>query len=102
MLKNQKGFTLIEMLFVLMIISILIILIVPNLSTKSEEVYSEGCEALVAVVQTQVDSYYLDNGSYPVSLDTLETDKYITSSQQTCKNGKVIPYTPSTGEVSKP
>lgn len=38
MFKNERGFTLIEMLIVLMIISVLIILIVTNLSGKSEEV----------------------------------------------------------------
>ncbi|MBD1222742.1 prepilin-type N-terminal cleavage/methylation domain-containing protein [Virgibacillus halodenitrificans] len=49
MLKNNRGFTLIEMLIVLMIISVLIILIVPNLSGKSKQVHDKGCEALVNV-----------------------------------------------------
>lgn len=90
MFKKQNGFTLIEMLIVLMIISVLIILIVPNLSDKSKQVYEKGCTALVAVVQTQVDSYYLDIGSYPTTLDNLVTDKYITTEQKTCKNLKTL------------
>src|SRR5699024_11489782 len=55
MFKNNRGFTLIEMLIVLMIISVLIMLIVPNLSGKTKEVNDKGCDALVSVVQTQVD-----------------------------------------------
>lgn len=85
MLKNQKGFTLIEMLIVLMIISVLIILIVPNLAEKSEDVDEKGCDALVGVVQAQAESYRLDNGSYPDEVKDLK-DKYIEEDQMTCPN----------------
>lgn len=90
MFTNQKGFTLIEMLIVLMIISVLIILIIPNLSEKSKGVYDQGCDALVKVVQTQVESYYLDKGTYPLTLDALVTEEYITEDQKTCSNNKVL------------
>ncbi|MFD1038473.1 competence type IV pilus major pilin ComGC [Virgibacillus byunsanensis] len=88
--KNEKGFTLIEMLIVLMIISVLIILIVPNLSTKSEEVYEKGCKALIAVVQAQTDAYFLENSSYPETLDNLVSNNYITIEQKTCPNGDTL------------
>ncbi|WP_404453001.1 prepilin-type N-terminal cleavage/methylation domain-containing protein [Virgibacillus necropolis] len=91
MFKSQKGFTLIEMLIVLMIISVLIILIIPNISKKSEEVYDKGCKALISVVQTQAEAYYLDNGSHPATTETLVTAGYITEEQKTCKNGDAIP-----------
>lgn len=100
MLKSQKGFTLIEMLIVLMIISVLIILIIPNLNKKSEEVYDKGCTALISVVQTQVESYYLDNGSYPDTLGTLKSDGYITEDQTTCKSGEALIIT--AGKVTAP
>ncbi|MEW9677525.1 competence type IV pilus major pilin ComGC [Lentibacillus sp. L22] len=86
MFKNQKGFTLIEMLIVLMIISVLIILIVPNLATKSKEVNNKGCDALVNVVQSQIDSYYVDNKSYPSSINDLVKEDYITTKQTKCPN----------------
>ncbi|SES83421.1 competence protein ComGC [Oceanobacillus limi] len=100
MLTNNKGFTLIEMLIVLMIISVLIILIIPNLAEKSQQVSDKGCNALVSVVQTQVDAYHLENGEYPANLNTLKTDKYITADQMTCQNGKNIHY--EDGVVSVP
>lgn len=89
MFKNQKAFTLIEMLIVLMIISVLIILIVPNLSDKSEEVHEKGCEALVSVVQAQVDAYYIEENNYP-SIDALATADYITEEQKECPDGTVL------------
>jgi competence protein ComGC len=101
MFKNQKGFTLIEMLIVLLIISVLIILIVPNLGDKSKAVDKKGCKALVEVVQAQVDSYYLDKKEYPSGLEDMVSD-YIKEEQITCPNKKDLSYNPITGEVSKP
>lgn len=90
MLNNNKGFTLIEMLIVLMIISVLIILIVPNLSGRSADVNEQGCEALVSLVQTQVDAFYIEKHKYPNDLDELVTEGYIKSEQKTCSNNQSI------------
>lgn len=90
MFKNQKGFTLIEMLIVLMIISVLIILIVPNLGKKAKEVNEKGCHALVSVVQAQADAYTLEIGNAPDSLAALVSDGYITEEQKTCPNGAAL------------
>ncbi|PAD39477.1 competence type IV pilus major pilin ComGC, partial [Terribacillus sp. 7520-G] len=43
-MRNEKGFTLVEMLIVLLVISVLMILIVPNLADKNDRVQSQGCE----------------------------------------------------------
>ncbi|MFC3039054.1 competence type IV pilus major pilin ComGC [Virgibacillus xinjiangensis] len=102
MLKSNKGFTLIEMLIVLTIISVLIILIVPNLSTRSESVHDTGCEALVSVVESQVALYHLENGDYPETLAALAADDYITEDQTTCSNGQDLNYTNTDGSVSVP
>src|SRR5690625_2569885 len=97
MFKKEEAFTFIEMLIVLAIISVLIILIVPNLTGKSREVNDKGCDALVKVVQTQVNAYHLDHGRYPNQLKDL-VDDYITRDQLTCPNGVELKY--SNGKVS--
>lgn len=101
MFKNQKGFTLIEMLIVLMIISVLIILIVPNLSDKSKEVYDKGCSALTSVVQAQADAYYIENNNYPGNLEVLQTAGYITQEQQSCPDKSKLTIDAEDGTVSK-
>lgn len=90
MLKNNKGFTLIEMLIVLMIISVLIILFVPNLSDRSGNVHDKGCEALVSVVQAQVELYQLEEESTPSSIQDLTREGYITEDQRECSNGGAL------------
>ncbi|QKY69443.1 competence type IV pilus major pilin ComGC [Lentibacillus sp. CBA3610] len=88
------------MLIVLMIISVLIILIVPNLGDKSEEVHDKGCEALVSVVQAQVDAYHIEEKTYPDSLDVL-VPQYITEGQKTCPDETELDYDSASGEVSE-
>lgn len=90
MLKNEKAFTLIEMLIVLFIISVLIILIVPNLSKSSKSAEKQGCDALITVVQTQVNLFYLENQAYPNDLVDLVDGKYLTSEQTQCSSGETL------------
>lgn len=97
MWKKNNAFTLIEMLVVLMIISVLIILIVPNLGKRSQDVNSKGCEALIAVVQAQVDAYYAEHHQFPTTLDAL-VPEYINEDQKSC-NDKELSYESNSGKV---
>lgn len=99
--KKNNGFTLVEMLIVLLVISVLIILIVPNLSNSSSDINKKGCEALTIVVQSQVDLYYLENKKLPGSLAELVTAGYITEDQTKCSNGQALIYDTSSGQVTK-
>jgi|GEM_PF-1565031 len=48
LLKNEKGFTLVEMLIVLAVISILVLLVIPNALTILGTANEQGCEALTS------------------------------------------------------
>lgn len=90
MLTKESAFTLIEMLIVLLIISVLIILIVPNLSNSSQGIDDQGCEALVTVAQTQVNLYYLEKRIYPTTIQELVDEGYLTDKQIQCSNNEVL------------
>ncbi|MBY7143382.1 prepilin-type N-terminal cleavage/methylation domain-containing protein [Virgibacillus sp. NKC19-3] len=90
MFKNNRGFTLIEMLIVLMIISVLIILFIPNLSDRSGDVHGTGCDALISLVQSQVELYELEEGSKPGTIQALVDNEYITPDQTECSNGNTL------------
>src|SRR5690625_2473560 len=89
MFQREKGFTLIEMLIVLMVITVLILLFVLSLTNQNEAVHEKGCDALVKTVQAQVHAYELDNGETPRTLYVLEGD-YISKDQRNCQNGDRI------------
>ena len=71
MIKNQKGFTLIEMMIVLLVISVLLVITVPNVTKNNSSINEKGCDAFVKMVQGQVQAYELDDnkwGKMPVSV----------------------------------
>lgn len=90
MLKEENGFTLIEMLIVLSIITVLIILIVPTLASKSGEVQDTGCEALVQTVQSQASAYHLEKAKPPESINALVSANFITEDQKSCRNNDIL------------
>ncbi|HFI0054480.1 TPA: competence type IV pilus major pilin ComGC [Streptococcus suis] len=78
-LKN-KAFTLVEMLVVLGIISLLLLLFVPNLSKQKEAVQEKGNAAVVKVVESQMELYELEHDK-EVTVAELEQEGYITKKQ---------------------
>lgn len=74
MKKKQKSFTLIEMLIVLGIISILLLLFVPNLIKEKAQVQKTGDAAVVKVVESQAQLYELDHEETPTLSDLLAAD----------------------------
>ncbi|MGB6178695.1 competence type IV pilus major pilin ComGC [Carnobacterium sp.] len=79
---NSKGFTLIEMVLVLFVISILMLLIVPNIVTQKQKVDVKGTEALVTVVQTQVELYEIEYGVKATTFDMLKEKEYLNAAQK--------------------
>ncbi|WP_207998497.1 competence type IV pilus major pilin ComGC [Macrococcoides canis] len=87
--SKNDGFTLIEMLLVLHVISILIIVIIPNIAKQSKTVQAKGCEAQVRMVQGQIEAYRLETGNTPSTVNELVPD-YLQENQVKCKDGTDI------------
>jgi competence protein ComGC len=90
MLKNDKGFTLIEMMIVLLVISVLLFITIPNVTNQSNSINSKGCEAFVHMVEGQVEAYKMDGNALPVTIDTLVTDGYLNENYKACPDGSAI------------
>ena len=75
-----KAFTLVEMLVVLFIISVLLLLFVPNLTKQKEAVNDKGKAAVVEVVESQAELYSLDKNE-DATLSKLQDDGRITEEQ---------------------
>ena len=78
---NAKGFTLIEMVLVLFVISILMLLIIPNVVTQKQKVDAQGTKALVTVVQTQVELYEMEFDANAATFEKLRTADYLSEAQ---------------------
>ncbi|MEW9107725.1 competence type IV pilus major pilin ComGC [Cytobacillus gottheilii] len=90
MLKNQRGFTLIEMMIVLLVISVLLIITVPNVTQHNSKINSKGCDAFVQMVQAQVQAYEMDEKELPATIQELADKEYLNENQLKCQNGDEI------------
>ncbi len=66
--KDESGFTLIEMLVVVVIIATLAAMIIPRFAGRTEEAKSSAAAADIASnLSSALDLYELDNGAYPTT-----------------------------------
>jgi general secretion pathway protein G len=64
-LKQQQGFTLIEIMVVILILGLLATLVVQSLRGATDKAKRTKAMADIAELKTALDRYYIDNGSYP-------------------------------------
>lgn len=69
---RKNGFTLVELMLVVIIIGILVAMVAPRLAGRSEQAKQAAAKAdLEANIGSALDLYDVDNGTYPESLDEL-------------------------------
>lgn len=97
-MKKEKGFTLIEMMIVLLVISILVIITIPNMTKHQGVIRSKGCDAYINMVTAQMEAYKMENETISApTIDELLTEGYIPNKE--CPNGKELTVGTS-GDVS--
>ena len=73
MKRNNQGFTLIEILLVVIIIGVLAAMVVPNLAGKGEKARITAANAdIEASLSVALDMYELDVGKYPTTTQGLK------------------------------
>lgn len=80
--KKHSGFTLIEAAIVLFIVSLLMLIILPNLNAQRKHAVTTHAAAMVTTVQTQIDLYQNDHPNQDnVTLAALKSENYLTEKQ---------------------
>ena len=81
---KRKGFTLIELMVVVLILGALAAVAIPRLTRSSDTAKTNACNTNVDIVNTQMELYYIDTGGYP-SLAVLFADpNYFPDGTPTC------------------
>lgn len=86
----KKGFTVLEMILVLSVISLIFLITLPNIQQKNEIIQKKGCEALTAVVDSQILLYEVDHLETPTSITDLISEGYLKEGQDRCPDGSMI------------
>ena len=72
-MKNQNGFTLVEIMVVVIIIGILAALVIPKFTGRTEDARKAAAKSQIDTnFSTALDMYEAENGSYPTTDQGLE------------------------------
>jgi general secretion pathway protein G len=69
--RTERGFTLVELLLVLVILALIGSLVLPGIIGKAEGAKVKAASSQIDRLSMAVESYYLDTGKTPDSLDEL-------------------------------
>ncbi|HEU4556235.1 MAG TPA: prepilin-type N-terminal cleavage/methylation domain-containing protein, partial [Longimicrobium sp.] len=72
-LRNQKGFTLIELMIVVVIIGILAALAIPRFTQASARAKEKEADGILKQVYTLQQTYYANNGTWAADFTGLTT-----------------------------
>ncbi len=86
----RKGFTLMEMMIVLLAIALLVLLTIPNISKVTSIIRKSGCEAQLTVVDAAILQYQIEYQSLPSSIDVLIAEDFLRENHKYCQHGSEI------------
>jgi general secretion pathway protein G len=92
---NQDGFTLIEIMVVILILGLLATIVVQSLRGAADKAKTTKAQADLAEIKTALDRYYLDNGFYPT------TDQGLTALVSPPSSGRVPANYQSGGYIER-
>lgn len=76
MIQKPKGFTLVELLVVLAIISLLLTIALPRYFSSVDKSREIALKENLQVLRSGIDKYYADKGEYPAALADLVNHHY--------------------------
>jgi len=77
-MKDQRGFTLIEIMVVVIILGLLAGLVLPRVLGQEEKARINAAKTQIRALEGALDAFKLDNGFYPATdqaLDALDKDR---------------------------
>ena len=86
----KKGFTLLEMIVVVSVITLLFLLSIPNIQKVLNLFEKKGCEAQLKVIDAAILEYKIEFKEIADNIDQLVVADYILEEQTYCQNNDRI------------
>ncbi len=68
---RRSGFTLVEMLLVLVILAVLAAIVIPKFSGRTQQAKETAAKSQINSIELALDAFEVDNGYYPTDLNAL-------------------------------
>jgi general secretion pathway protein G len=100
-MRTKQGFTLVELLVVVLILGALAAIAVPRIIGGATNAKINACRTNVDLINSQAELYYANTGAWPGTLVTLTSDpNYFPDGNPTCPFGTPYIYNTITHRVS--
>jgi prepilin-type N-terminal cleavage/methylation domain-containing protein len=73
-MRQKNGLTLIELLVVVLILGVLAAIAVPRFTHIADDAKERTCETNCDTINTQIELYYAETGSYPADITDITED----------------------------
>ena len=84
---NAKGFTIVELLIVIVVIGILALLVITTYSGIQAKARNSKRQTDIQSIQTQLEAFFSQNGYYP-SLGNMNDSSWLSSNMRRCSSSQ--------------
>lgn len=87
-MRKEAGFTLVELLLVVVILGILAVIAIPRITTSATTARTNACATNIDTLNSQIELYRIDSDEWPATLATLTGDpNYFPDNVPVCPSG---------------
>lgn len=84
-MRSRKGFTLVELMIVVLILGALAAIAIPRIIGGAVTAKKNACYTNIDTINSQIELYYATNSAWPTNLTTVTTDtNYFPDGVPTC------------------